>query len=172
MNANTAVIIAAIVFGGCLQASFASNGNTTGIADATIENFTFQPAEPEAADFYAYRTLGTSLYAHGIVTLPTPCHSLEATAEKQGNAILVTLLARPSQGACIQVLQPTSFSFSIADAARLRLTVAMGGAPLALDASQEFCGGIAAIACPAGWECALDGAYPDAGGKCIPAKPA
>lgn len=37
------------------------------------------------------------------------------------------------------------------------------------DAGQ-FCGGIAAIACPAGHECVLDGTYPDAGGVCVPAK--
>jgi hypothetical protein len=30
-----------------------------------------------------------------------------------------------------------------------------------------FCGGIAAIQCPAGFECALDGSYPDAGGTCV-----
>jgi hypothetical protein len=30
-----------------------------------------------------------------------------------------------------------------------------------------FCGGIAAFPCPIGYECKLDGAYPDAGGKCI-----
>jgi len=30
----------------------------------------------------------------------------------------------------------------------------------------EFCGGIAAIKCPDGYECRLDGNYPDAGGKC------
>ena len=31
----------------------------------------------------------------------------------------------------------------------------------------QFCGGIANIACPEGYECKLDGKYPDAGGKCI-----
>jgi hypothetical protein len=30
----------------------------------------------------------------------------------------------------------------------------------------QFCGGIAAIGCPTGYECRLDGNYPDAGGKC------
>lgn len=30
----------------------------------------------------------------------------------------------------------------------------------------EFCGGIAAIACPDGLECVRDGSYPDAGGTC------
>lgn len=30
----------------------------------------------------------------------------------------------------------------------------------------EFCGGIAAIRCPDGYTCKLDGTYPDAGGKC------
>lgn len=30
----------------------------------------------------------------------------------------------------------------------------------------QFCGGIAAIGCPTGYECKLDGNYPDAGGKC------
>jgi hypothetical protein len=33
--------------------------------------------------------------------------------------------------------------------------------------SGTFCGGIAGIPCPAGQTCKLDGAYPDAGGKCI-----
>jgi hypothetical protein len=32
----------------------------------------------------------------------------------------------------------------------------------------KFCGGIAAIACPSGLECKLDGTYPDAGGHCVP----
>lgn len=32
---------------------------------------------------------------------------------------------------------------------------------------SEFCGGIAAIDCPDGYTCKLDGNYPDAGGKCI-----
>jgi hypothetical protein len=30
----------------------------------------------------------------------------------------------------------------------------------------KFCGGIGGIACPEGYDCVLDGAYPDAGGKC------
>ncbi|MEK6954459.1 MAG: hypothetical protein AABX01_05595, partial [Candidatus Micrarchaeota archaeon] len=30
-----------------------------------------------------------------------------------------------------------------------------------------FCGGIAAFQCPSGYECMLDGSYPDAGGECI-----
>ena len=34
-------------------------------------------------------------------------------------------------------------------------------------ADGEFCGGIAGIQCPSGFECALDGNYPDAGGKCV-----
>ena len=33
----------------------------------------------------------------------------------------------------------------------------------------DFCGGIAGIQCPAGYECVLDGDYPDAGGTCVPA---
>lgn len=38
----------------------------------------------------------------------------------------------------------------------------------AIDNSQgAFCGGIAAIACEKGYECKLDGEYPDAGGICI-----
>lgn len=32
----------------------------------------------------------------------------------------------------------------------------------------QFCGGIAGIQCPQGYECKLDGDYPDAGGKCVP----
>ncbi len=31
----------------------------------------------------------------------------------------------------------------------------------------NFCGGIAAFQCPAGYTCKLDGAYPDAGGHCV-----
>ena len=31
----------------------------------------------------------------------------------------------------------------------------------------EFCGGIAGLPCPSGFECVLDGDYPDAGGKCV-----
>lgn len=31
---------------------------------------------------------------------------------------------------------------------------------------NKFCGGIAGIACPKGYNCVLDGKYPDAGGKC------
>ena len=30
----------------------------------------------------------------------------------------------------------------------------------------KFCGGIANIPCPNGFECVLDGSYPDAGGTC------
>lgn len=32
----------------------------------------------------------------------------------------------------------------------------------------KMCGGIAGIQCPSGFECKLDGDYPDAGGKCVP----
>ncbi|MFA4827169.1 MAG: hypothetical protein WC596_02895 [Candidatus Shapirobacteria bacterium] len=31
----------------------------------------------------------------------------------------------------------------------------------------RFCGGIAGILCSEGYECKLDGNYPDAGGKCL-----
>ena len=34
-------------------------------------------------------------------------------------------------------------------------------------AEGKFCGGIAAFPCPRGYECRLDGDYPDAGGKCV-----
>lgn len=34
--------------------------------------------------------------------------------------------------------------------------------------TNNFCGGIAAIQCPSGYSCKLDGSYPDAGGTCIP----
>ncbi len=34
------------------------------------------------------------------------------------------------------------------------------------DLGDIFCGGIAAFPCPAGYECVLDGSYPDAGGHC------
>ena len=30
-----------------------------------------------------------------------------------------------------------------------------------------FCGGIAGIQCPTGYQCQLEGNYPDAGGKCV-----
>lgn len=30
----------------------------------------------------------------------------------------------------------------------------------------SFCGGIAGTPCPSGYRCALNGKYPDAGGKC------
>lgn len=30
-----------------------------------------------------------------------------------------------------------------------------------------FCGGIAGKTCPEGYECQLEGSYPDAGGKCV-----
>ncbi|MFA5931021.1 MAG: Kazal-type serine protease inhibitor family protein [archaeon] len=35
------------------------------------------------------------------------------------------------------------------------------------NSTEKFCGGIAAIQCPSGFTCKLDGTYPDAGGKCI-----
>ena len=31
----------------------------------------------------------------------------------------------------------------------------------------KFCGGIAGILCPKGFDCKLDGNYPDAGGTCV-----
>ena len=34
------------------------------------------------------------------------------------------------------------------------------------EGAGQFCGGIAAMQCPTGYECKLEGAYPDAGGKC------
>jgi hypothetical protein len=34
------------------------------------------------------------------------------------------------------------------------------------NAEGKMCGGIAAISCPVGYECQLEGKYPDAGGKC------
>ena len=39
-----------------------------------------------------------------------------------------------------------------------------------LQSTDVFCGGIAGFACPLGFECKLDGTYPDAGGKCVQAK--
>lgn len=35
------------------------------------------------------------------------------------------------------------------------------------DFQGMFCGGIAAFQCPYGFDCILDGTYPDAGGKCF-----
>lgn len=39
--------------------------------------------------------------------------------------------------------------------------------PTPIDEKNTFCGGIAGIACPEGFECQLEGNYPDAGGTCI-----
>jgi len=36
-----------------------------------------------------------------------------------------------------------------------------------LDDTAQFCGGIAAIKCPTGYQCKLDGSYPDSGGTCV-----
>ncbi len=36
-----------------------------------------------------------------------------------------------------------------------------------IDTTGQFCGGIAAVKCPTGYTCKLDGNYPDAGGTCI-----
>lgn len=33
--------------------------------------------------------------------------------------------------------------------------------------SGQFCGGIAGIKCPQGYQCNLEGNYPDAGGECV-----
>jgi hypothetical protein len=45
------------------------------------------------------------------------------------------------------------------------------GKPLAAfeptGAAGQFCGGIAAIQCPPGFSCVLDGTFPDAGGRCV-----
>jgi len=38
------------------------------------------------------------------------------------------------------------------------------------NSSKLFCGGIAGIHCPTGYECLLDGNYPDAGGNCVNSK--
>ncbi len=34
------------------------------------------------------------------------------------------------------------------------------------EAEGKFCGGIAGLPCPNGYNCKIDGTYPDAGGKC------
>src|SRR5688500_1679573 len=39
------------------------------------------------------------------------------------------------------------------------------------DAIGAFCGGVANLACPDGFDCVLDSEAPDAGGECIPADP-
>ncbi len=41
------------------------------------------------------------------------------------------------------------------------------GAPFPSSPEGAFCGGLAGIACQAGYECKFDGNYPDAGGKCV-----
>lgn len=39
--------------------------------------------------------------------------------------------------------------------------------PVEGNPEKQFCGGIAALPCPEGYACQLDGDYPDAGGICI-----
>lgn len=39
------------------------------------------------------------------------------------------------------------------------------------DPAGQFCGGIAGIQCPTGYECKLSGSYPDAGGECVLSAP-
>lgn len=36
-----------------------------------------------------------------------------------------------------------------------------------LDTTSQFCGGVAGLTCPAGFECILEGNFPDAGGTCV-----
>jgi hypothetical protein len=44
-----------------------------------------------------------------------------------------------------------------------------GSSSTAMSSSSmgQFCGGIAALPCPEGFACVLDGTYPDAGGTCV-----
>lgn len=37
----------------------------------------------------------------------------------------------------------------------------------AVNTSAQFCGGVAGLTCPAGFECVLEGDFPDAGGTCV-----
>ncbi len=60
---------------------------------------------------------------------------------------------------------------SIAQILYKRIRVQNLGKPETNDIEEKFCGGIAANLpenqCPKGYNCQLEGNYPDAGGKCV-----
>lgn len=62
--------------------------------------------------------------------------------------------------------QISSLELKIASKPKPTPTPTLAVTPTPTKESNAFCGGIAAIPCPSGFSCKLDGTYPDAGGKC------
>lgn len=62
--------------------------------------------------------------------------------------------------------QISSLELKIASKPKPTPTPTLAVTPTPTKESNAFCGGIAAIPCPSGFNCKLDGTYPDAGGVC------
>ncbi len=136
----------------------------------TVRGLVDSPADYAADEYYTYTITGRSARVEGIVFKPTPCDSVKASAVRDlaTGAITVRLEFSDRGTACDEVITPSKFELSVDNASSndlLHLTA--GTRPLQLNATTQFCGGIAAFGCPRGWQCALDGDYPDAGGKCV-----
>jgi hypothetical protein len=135
-----------------------------------VRGLTDLPADYNADEYYTYTVMGQSARVQGTVFKPTPCDSVKASAVRDlSNSAIVVRLEFSSRGtACEEVITPSEFNLFVDNVSPNDfLSVVADTRPLELNATTQFCGGIAAFGCPSGWECALDGDYPDAGGKCV-----
>ena len=129
------------------------------------------PADIGADEYYSYSLRGTTALVEGVVFKPSPCDGVKASAARsESGKVRVMLEFSERGGTCDEVNAPSKFGLSVDGVAYGdELSVTAGSRALPLNASNQFCGGIAAFSCPAGWQCKLDGNYPDAGGKCVKA---
>jgi hypothetical protein len=188
MRAVLGLIILALIFSGCAgapqvppQQNQTPPGNSS---NQTISNLT--------RNSLAIERLNTSNLAQGeafihvqnpeLITVTAniytgyACAGNSAYWAANGSEVQVHFTHELPKGmACATVLEARTYSATldlskISAPAITRITVWNDGQLVqAFDFAGMFCGGLAAFQCPANYNCILDGTYPDAGGKCVPA---
>jgi hypothetical protein len=122
---------------------------------------------------------GGTLSLTGALRTPTPCYTLTASQTLYKSVFRVEISSQAKAGVCVLCLGSVPFNFQVSGlpdgtyrlevlynskdilSDRVLLTSSQGGL-------RFFCGGIAGIRCPKGYECVLEEpGVSDGGGKCV-----
>ncbi|MFH0970935.1 MAG: hypothetical protein V1835_00045 [Candidatus Micrarchaeota archaeon] len=113
----------------------------------------------------------TKFYIRG--NFQNACFSYEVHWRINEKALEIEFKSIPSTTGCMKCVGRDEVNANLDVASETlaypleKIIVKYGGEVLAEKVlNGAFCGGIAGFPCPSGYECRLDGSYPDAGGKC------
>lgn len=154
-------------------ASVKVSGSYGGSHELTLERVNDSNMKPNDATLRFFSSSEVELTA--ALWAPTPCSLATASwTSSQGQVDVTFKYMQPTDVICTQVLEARTYRtkfdlMPVISSGAVRSIRVFNNGELVKEFSFTgmFCGGIAAMRCPYGYYCKLDGTYPDAGGKCV-----